>query len=529
MSTINDVQNALSEANGYVTSQGPQNDELQRKLQDLKDRVGPEFRKLMIHHINAECGVGTVEKILQGLTAQFDVMLNEMQTERTQHQAAEKRNEQAVVAAVNDLKDYDSKLFKTKGKLETKKEDVMGAAVSLAISKREILRRNKAIEFFTFMKDLIIKEIAEINTIRKKLENVYRENLTRLASIQNHVNGDDQQLFQIDLAQRYAGSITIDYNEVNFTDLFNSMPEGDRLHGFGKMGNNEVAAILLNYTQKLSGTRKWSEMSLNDVLNKMEDNDFDTLVKQVLRKSLPLFTYDMHGYVAQADPTDIIYIGIPTKNCRINKEELLKHIPGGANVDEAIIGMSDRIILYHQLGVVPAYTIASLSSYQLKYDTGSKDYHIDENLELRIMPREEFDLWPAKSADNSLELWVYGLIFGLIKNEKGTYWYKDIKTGDPLYDYWAPLSQYRDDAFNQFKSNRMTIEKQYEEVINGLKKEKGMTFIKDKIAYAKDGSNYLNEISQVNMSQEELTAKGMEKIRKLISDEIDFVKKELGN
>ena len=126
-------------------------------------------------------------------------------------------------------------------------------------------------------------------------------------------------------------------------------------------------------------------------------------------------------------------------------------------------------------------------------------------------------------------MWVHGFIFGLIKNENGSYWYKDTKNGDPLFDFWIKLSQYRDEAFNQFKSNRVTIEKQFEEVINQLQKDNGMAFIKQKIDYAKEGQNYLNEISQINMSPEELTQKGMETIRRLISDEINYVIKELGN
>ena len=398
MSTINDAQNAQAEVNGYVDTQIPKDDALQKRLQELKDRVEPEFRKLLIDNINTECGVGTAEKILQGLTAQFDVMLNEMETERTQHQAAEKRNEQAVIAMVNDLAEYNSKFFKVKGKMDSKAQDVMAAAVNLAISKREILRRNKAIEFFTFMKSLILNEEQELNSIHKKLEGVYRDNQAKLAAVQNRVNGDEQQLFQIDLAQKYVGSIPINNQEVNFTDLFNSMPEGEKFHGIGKMSNNEVSDILLAYTMGLNGTKKWTGMSLNDVLKQMDENDFDTLVKQALRKSLPLFTYDTHGYIPQTAPTDIIYIGVPSKNCRINKNEIMKHIPGGANVDAAVIGMNDRIILYRQLGVVPAFTIAPLSSYQQKYEEGEgrRNYHIDANLQ-RLMQQEQFSLWPASA------------------------------------------------------------------------------------------------------------------------------------
>ncbi len=528
MSTINDPNNAQAEVNGYVASQIPDDSELRTRLQALKDRVAPEFRKLMIDNINTECGVGTAEKILEGLTAQFNVMLNEMETERTHHQEAEKRMEQTVIALVNELVEYNGKFLKTKGKMESKMQEVMMAAVNHAIVKREILRRNKAIEFFTYMKSLIMDEKQELTAIRKKLTNVYRGNQQSLAAIQNRVGGDENQLFQIDLARQYVGNITIDNKEVNFTDLFNTMPAGERLHGFGNKSDTEVTDILLAYTKALNGTKKWASMSLNDVLMKMDDDEFDTLVKQALRKSLPLFTYDMHGYMPQTDPTDIIYIGIPSDMCRINKDELLKRIPGGANVDAAVIGMNDRIILYRQLGVVPAFSIASLASYKLKYEQGSKNYHIDANLQ-RLMQREQFSLEPSRAADNSLELWVNGFIFGLVKNEDECYWYKDTDNGDPLFDFWVKLNQYRDEAFKQFQANRVAIEKQFEQVLNQLEKQKGSAYIQEKVDYAKEGQNYLNEVSQINMSPAELTRKGMETIGELIRKEINYVKKELGN
>ena len=190
--------------------------------------------------------------------------------------------------------------------------------------------------------------------------------------------------------------------------------------------------------------------------------------------------------------------------------------------------MNDRIIMYRQLGVVPAFTIASLSSYQLKYEEGSKNYHVDANLQ-RLMQREQFGLWPAKAADNSLELWVNGFIFGLIKNEDNCYWYKDTNNGNPLFDYWVKLSQYRDDSFNQFRTNRLAIEKQFEEVINTLEKQKGTAYIQEKVDYAKEAQNYLEKVSQINMTATDLTKKGMESICELITKEIDYVKKELGN
>ena len=117
------------------------------------------------------------------------------------------------------------------------------------------------------------------------------------------------------------------------------------------------------------------------------------------------------------------------------------------------------------------------------------------------------------------------LIFGLIKNEDGHYQYQNTEEGDPLFDYWVELSEYRDEAFQEFKRHIETVHDEYEAVIDGIGKKNGSEYMDKLLQDVKE--NYYEKYSQINLDKKQITAKGFETIRQLITEEISFVKKEL--
>ncbi len=525
MTQINETQNALAETMSYVESTMPKDEELTRKCAAKQEIVSEEFHKLIISQINRECGVGTAEKVILGLKAQIDIMLGEMRAERDEWSEKAPRQEQNLKAVVNEMVEYDRKFFKSKSKVEDYKNDVMAAARQLAICRREIKRRETAIQFYTFMNTLLLEESNHIDTIRKKLEGVYQDNSQKLAKIQNRV-GNERQMFQIDLAQSYATAIAITQEEINVNDYIGAIAWSDRIYDIGSKSNAEVEKTLMAYTGQLNGAKTWAEMTIDKVLDKMTDEHFRQVATLAIKKSMPLLNINYQGYSPVREPVDICYLGVPSKNCRFNKAFLLENSPGTAEVDESVIGMKDRIIIYRQIGVLPAYAIASVPTFKSKYDLCRTNCHIDRQLELR-MARENYSLEPTRAADNSVELWVKGFIFGLIKRQDADYYYYDPENGDPLEDYWFKLSNYRDEAFDRFRSNIHAVTQQFEDFFDKLQKEKGTDFLKQKVQQAKEGSTYRDTISQIDMTNEELNRHGNEAIKKLISDEINFVKKEL--
>jgi hypothetical protein len=141
------------------------------------------------------------------------------------------------------------------------------------------------------------------------------------------------------------------------------------------------------------------------------------------------------------------------------------------------------------------------------------------------MQREDYNLYPKVASDDSLELWVKGFIFNLIKNEDEMYYFRSEELGDALDDNWVELSKYRDDAFDKFKLNKNIIRKEFNEYFAKYQKTKGVDNMQELIDKAKE--NYFDVYSQIQLTKEEVKQRGNEAIRKLITQELDFVKKEL--
>ena len=92
-------------------------------------------------------------------------------------------------------------------------------------------------------------------------------------------------------------------------------------------------------------------------------------------------------------------------------------------------------------------------------------------------------------------------------------------------DNWVELAQYRDEAFDMFKRNKATVRKEFNEFFNQYQKTKGAENMQVIVNDAK--SNYYLKYSQINLTKDEIKQKGFEAIRKLITEELEYVKKEL--
>jgi hypothetical protein len=183
--------------------------------------------------------------------------------------------------------------------------------------------------------------------------------------------------------------------------------------------------------------------------------------------------------------------------------------------------MNDRIIIYNQIGVVPAYFIGSLESYRQKYKNSTIFSHFDYNLYNRMM-KENFSLEPVKEdCSRDIEMWVRGLVFGLIKNENGKYYVKNKNTGKALLDYWVELATYRNDAFNAFVADIFALRPQFKEYVTTWHKDHGQDAIKQLRADVK--ANYREKYSQLFMDNEELLSRGNEQIADLMEKELKFI------
>lgn len=521
--TINEDANAMPEVEQWLQMNKIKDEVVNEKATALTTRVRTELRKLLITYINKECGISSALNIIEGIDAQIDIFLSEMQKEKEGLLETQPRLRSNLEAMVSDLKEYDGKFFKTKSTMEQKEEDVIDAAKSLCINQREITRRDAAIMVFNNIKNILMLGHSKVKTISDALLSCSKKLTSDLAKLQNNVS-KAAQTFQIDLAQNLATSLAVKPEEILISDFVRTLHGSDKIYGFVEYSVEEIEKFIMKYTSSLHTTKELKNTTIDEVINRMSPEEFDRQIRLAINKSLPMFRYSYRGYRPKEEPRDSYYVGVPDKaHSRLVENNFFKNlIKGTADCDFASIGVQDKIIIYRQVGVVPAYTITAIEDYKREYEDCNADCHIDYNLEVR-MQREEFALNPKRATDDDLlDLWVKGFIFGLVKNENGEYMFQSQEHGDALDDNWVSLGKYRDEAFDQFRRYKASVRKEFTEYLENLASSKGADAMRAILSEVR--VSYLDKFSQINMTKDEIKKHGFEKIRQLITDEITHAK-----
>jgi len=257
----------------------------------------------------------------------------------------------------------------------------------------------------------------------------------------------------------------------------------------------------------------------------MPEEAFQRLMKKALDKSEVLLQTNYRGHIPDQSAADCFYIGVPNKKYnRMAKDNALKNMMTAfsGNLDFANLGMDNRIIFYHQLGVMPVFAVASVPAYEEKYELSTVriDAHFDKKLETR-MEREEYSIYPKVEEDDSMTLWVSCFLLGYIKKEEGKYLIKNKEKGEAISGYWYDLGAYRDDAFNSFKQDLRTYRKDIQENLEEFQKTNGSDAYNNILKDAQTEGVYLQKYSLVGFTLEQLHERANSSIKNLMNKEIE--------
>lgn len=520
---IDDDMAAENSVNAFIEAVRPRDEEIQNRVLELKTRVLRELHNLTVKSINQECGVGLANDVLEGLQSQVNLFLKEMNQEKELLNEAQPRLQNAIKVASADLKEISSRFFKKRSTLEDLRANVCEAGMALAINIREQKRRDGAVTFFSALLQAINEEKLKINAIENKLKAVNTSFTNKISALQNNVNRNNSASFQIDLAKQAINTIVINDDEIQIIDFLAKLPYPEKFYEIDTKATEEIENELLGYTRHLPTAKKWANTTIDDVMKKMDEEnpeELNRILRMALSKASPLLNINTRGEVGYR-VAHFTYVGVPMNSTILSENNRLECLAGGEKIHYTRLGMNDRIIIYNQIGVVPAYFIGSLESYRQKYKNSTIFSHFDYNLYNRMM-KENFSLEPVKEdGSKDIELWVRGFVFGLIKNEEGKYYVKNKKTGKALLDYWVELATYRNDAFNAFIADIFTLRPQFKEFITTWHKDHGQDAIKQLRADVK--ANYREKYSQLFMDNDELLSRGNEQIADLMEKELKFV------
>ena len=524
-----DYSDAMNVVTSFVNARQADDEEVETRLQNLISRVSDELRTLVINSLKRSegMGVGATEDLLQGIESEVRVYLREMTTELEEQKRLESQYNETVHTACKDLKEKARGIFKIG--VDDAKEEVCNLATNLARTKREIVRRVKAI---TFYNDLLTKINAyqnRVREIRQRLEIVANNSRSEISKLRQNI-ARNTETFQINITSRVEPTISLDSQNILVSDFITSLKEGNKIFDFSELETSTIGVRLLQHTYNLDRAKEIGNMDINDVLVLLKKNGlFEELVRNMAAKASPLLLHNFLGYIDKK-PAINYYIGVNRfEDSLLKKGDYFKNnVEESGDVNFSNIGMKDRIIVFSQMNPIPPFAIDSISNKcKREYEDPENDicFHISTSI-LNEMKKTGYSLEPG-SGDNALELWVKGFIFGLIKNEDGTYKYIDEENGDSLWDYWIDLGKYRDEAYKTFKERKSSVEDQFKKKIYNIISTKGIPFAEDVYSRAKD--DYVKNFSQLGFSKEFLREhiKEYKGTADLIREETEFVKKQL--
>lgn len=524
-----DYSDAMNVVTSFVNARQIDDEEVETRLQNLISRVSDELRTLVINSLKRSegMGVGATEDLLQGIESEVRVYLKEMTNELEDQKTLEAQYDETVRTACKDLKEKAKGIFRIG--VDDAKEEVCNLATNLARIKREIARRVKAI---TFYNDLLTKIGAyqnRVREIRQRLEIVANNSRSEISKLRQNI-ARNTETFQINITSRVEPTISLDSQNILISDFITSLKEGNKIFDFSELETSTIGVRLLQHTYNLDRAKEIGNMDINDVLVLLNKNgSFEDLVRSMAAKASPLLLHNFLGYIDKK-PAINYYIGVNRfEDSLLKRDDYFKNnVEEAGDVNFSNIGMKDRIIVFSQMNPIPPFAIDSISNKcKREYEDPENDicFHISTTI-LNEMKKTGYRLEPG-NGDNALELWVKGFIFGLIKNEDGTYKYIDEENGDSLWDYWIDLGKYRDEAYKTFKERKSSIEDQFKKKIFNIISVNGLPYVQDIYNRAKE--DYIENYSQLGFSKEYLREhiKEYKGTVDLIREEMEFVKKQL--
>lgn len=479
----------------------------------------------VIDNINKSSGVGNISKFLDGLRKQTKLFLGEMVSEQDQFKDNSASFKNQLEQSIAYLKVFGFLDKLNKRKVEDAKDDIVQSVNQVANNVHELYRRQYAISFFNELLDSISREETRINDIKFKLKKVEDSSNAFAVGLQNQVN-EEPKKFVKELHRDYVNKVKVSDEDININEFIQYFPSENGIIDFAEVSEKLIESSLWKFTKDLPKALEYRNKSIDEVLSEYSSENLESLIKELIIKSNPLWSYDYKGYIINRMHHEAFIIGVPNLASSVIKQSGILDgiLDANQKVSFNSTSMKDRVVIYRMEATAPIYAVTNMTLYKERRDSSNISHNIDANWLLR-MDRENFDIYPTKKEDNNLQFWVTGLIYGFIKHDGEKYMAYSMDQGDPIEDYWLELGKYRDEAFDAFK--RLKLQDEMKDLMDAKISKMGDTVNQNLINDVVEGTNFSEIYSQKDFVNSDLKDSKMIKVRELFTDEINFVKKEL--
>ena len=528
-SFIQDEKSVENEIKAYL---GNVSDSAKTDIEDnfnsKETEVNKKLNDFVIEHINKPYGVGNVERFLNALTKHVNLFLNEMKEERDEKHNDDEQFRNQLNQIISELKELGFMQRKLGSTLKNTKSDIIQSVNLVAGNIHEHTRRQYAITFFNNFLLTIDKEFTKVKDIKHKLKKVAEDCESQFIGLQNQIN-EEPKKFVKELHRDFVNTVAVLDEDISVSDYiksFSSHTTNKGIYNFSEISDKLIKDSFWGFSKELPKALEFRNRKIDDVLSTYTPEKLNEIIKELITKSNPLWSYNYQGHVVSRQHHEAFIVGVPNSNNSVFVKDntFVNLLETNQKADFNSTNMDDRIVIYRMEATVPIYAVSNMPLYGEKNSISNISHHIDANWLLR-MQRENFDIYPTKREDHNLEYWVTGFIYDFIKFDGEKYMAYSEEQGDPIEDYWIELGHYRDEAFDDFKRRKLQEEfkRMIDSKINALGETENQKLIKE----VTTGTNYNEHFSKKNFDNNDLKDSKMIKVRELFSDEINFVKKVL--
>ena len=497
-------------------------------LEEVKDKetkklenVKVELKKKIDFILNTQNGIGAANAFLESLCDNIAICKDEMSCE-----ASELNRALAFTfdwsAEISALRTGVFRIFD-----KDAAEALQGKITEYIAQKRDLLRHNWAIQFFTDLEIYVHELSQKVSVFKSNIEMVERRQRREINAIQQSAKSDSK--FQI-----YLHTYDVEHFELPKVKETSALFR-DKTPIYTLIGKNEdeLSDLFFDFAKQQQSVIDAVNVSIEQKMRLMTDTQLRTIFAKVKDMSSPLWATNPHGYLDHSQElTTIFTIGVFDQTSGIIKEKYLDEFKHGIfEPTFASTHETDRITFFQSQLYSPAYAVNNMIGYmreaaeKLRSEANSV-YYLDEKWNQRMIV-EGFDIMPKQEKDRVLPNWVNAIIYGFIKfdEERKTY-YIESDQGDILSGGFLELGQRRDLAFDQFQLRG--LDKEVESRLQQMMLEKGRPAVTAVIKAAKsDIRNFVPQYAQLSAIElDRVRAKdpAYQMVRDMLEKEVTYLK-----
>lgn len=535
------AESAETESQTYITDTINQaKKKIEERYNTRIKEVTDNFTQTLDEETKGENGLIGAGEFIDTLVSAINLYSSEMKEELVDPIG---KKAPGLKAAIKDaIEEFEHKsIFKS---ADPYKEAIAEAQFEYVKNEIEKIRHEKADQFLLELKTFVSKERLVIKETKERLEGVneeLRDALTKLSYAK------DVNPFQIDLAADMEVDGTNDPDST--INKFAETLDDSKVLSLHKLTSDEILEKVKSFTGNLSGAN-FEDMTIEDVILSYTDEKKSELFTKALRKAQIVLEISPNGYNNEGLLRNAIYVSVHNgdRSAIANTPVIRALIDSETGMVKPVfsdVPSTKSIMIYRQKGVYPVFQIATVEPQKKAYESHSerKGFSFDAGIESKL-EELRFSFTPNVSAadETVMEMWVKGLIHGLIKREGQKYmvYSPALANGDFSNDGWVRLksapegegTEARFYAFEDFKSKKKIL-KSKNDLLSEIKKrenEMGTNAVNDLYKQVRkcSANEYVDKYSAANVKMDTIASSiSYQKTKGVINDELSYVKTKL--